>query len=329
MATRSKATIKNRPTANFRGMLGGLLIGVGIASLAWYLGQNKKQVSATQDQQPIVAAYDMVEIPVPAQPVNAGTRVRDIAFKRISYPRHQVPNGAVVDLQGLSDSVTTAALPANLPLFSENFSHRPTGLNSVVERIPPGMRAMTIKVDATSSVEGWAGSGSIVDVLLIAHEQTSVIAEKVKVLSAERVVAPVEGAASPQVPSTVTLLVDQEQCLAINTAIPLGKIAFALRSPDDQDGWESAQYSADRFKGREGAVSNERQGVRGYFSVAGQKGSKSFALTEGKWIETEVVPEGFRVMNNKTKVVAEVEKAEYAKGQYKPDSGRAIEQSKR
>ena len=319
MVARTQSIIY-RPTNSWRGLVGGLLIGAALVWSLWQITGRQKPIRATDSPMPIVAAYDMVEVPVPAEPVIAGTRVRDISFRRISYPRHQVPSGALVEIKGLSDSVTTAALPANLPLFPENFSHRFAGSNPVIERIPPGMRAMTIKVDATSAVEGWAGSGSVVDVLLIAHEKTSVIAEQVKILSAERIVAPVEGAASPQVPSTVTLLVNQEQCLAINTAIPLGKIAFALRSPDDREGWETAQYSAERFKGRGGAVESEKRGVSGFISVAG----KSFALSEGRWMETEVVPEGFRVMDGaRSKVAANTEEGEDAAQEHRPATRRA------
>lgn len=88
-----------------------------------------------------------------------------------------------------------------------------------------------MRVDATSSVEGWAGSGSLVDVLLIQKDRTTVVAEKVKVLSSERSSSPVEGGASPSVPSTATLLVTQEQCLAINTAIPPQDRLRAARWP--------------------------------------------------------------------------------------------------
>lgn len=308
-----------------RGALGGLLIGGGVVSALWlFAAKPAKGGNTVAVPEPIVAAFDMVEVPVPIEPVMAGTRVRDIAFRQVSYPRHQVPADAVTDVRAISDLVAITALPAQLPLFTGNFNKRVSGLNSVIERIPAGMRAMTIKVDATSAVEGWAGSGSVVDVLLIAHERTSVIAEQVKILSAERVVEPVEGATSPQVPSTVTLLVDQEQCLAINTAIPLGKIAFALRSPDDQAGWETAQYSADRFKGKGAAVESEKRGVSGYISVSGQNGGKSFALSGGKWVQTAVVPEGFRVMDEaKMQPIIEKRGAENAATKHSSDSRRA------
>ena len=312
-----------------RGAIGGLLLGGGVVSALWlFAAKPAKGGSTVGAREPIVAAFDMVEVPVPIAPVMAGTKVRDIAFRRVSYPRHQVPSDAVIDVRAIGELVATTALPAQLPLFAGNFNKRVTGLNSVIERIPPGMRAMTIKVDATSAVEGWAGSGSVVDVLLIAHERTSVIAEQVKILSAERVVEPVEGAASPQVPSTVTLLVNQEQCLAINTAIPLGKIAFALRSPDDREGWETAQYSADRFKAKGGAVESEKRGVSGYISVSGLNGGKSFALSDGKWIQTAIVPEGFRVMDEpKAQPIIEKRGVENAATKYSADSRRPSQPS--
>ena len=310
-----------------RGVSAGLLIGAGVVSLVWlFAAKPVKSANKLEANEPIVAAFDMVEVPVPIGPVAAGTKAKDIAFRRISYPRHQVPLDAITDVKTIAGLTATTALPAHLPLFAGNFNRRASGVNSVVERIPPGMRAMTIKVDATSAVEGWAGSGSVVDVLLIAHERTSVIAEQVKILSAERIVEPVEGAASPQVPSTVTLLVNQEQCLAINTAIPLGKIAFALRSPDDQENWDTPQYSAERFKNKGSRSDNEKQAVSGYISVSGKNGGKSFALSAGKWIETSIVPEGFRVMDEaKAQPIIKNGDLDDATAKYGADSRRAVQ----
>ena len=154
---------------------------------------------------------------------------------------------------------------------------------------------MTVRVDATTAVEGWAGSGALIDVLLVTKERTSVVAEKVKILSAERSVSPVEGSGAPNVPSTVTLLVTQEQCLAINTAIPLGKIAFALRSSADDSQWQETLFTSERLKGPSSAK-EDKPGISGYLTVHGQE--KRYALTEGKWIKADSVPPGFFVGQN-------------------------------
>jgi len=237
----------------------------------------------------IVGQDDPVTLPVPSKQVQPGTRVKDIQFRTVVYPRRQVPPGALTSIEGIENSVTTVTLPASVPLFSDNFAASGSLRNPIIERIPQGMRAMTIKVDATSSVEGWAGSGARVDVLLVTPERTTVVAENVKILSAERSISPVEGTSMPSVPNTVTLLVTQEQCLAINTAVPLGRIAFALRSNEDGDTWKETSFKPEYLKAPR--QENQQADISGYVSVDG--GKNAFALSNGKWVATEQIPSGF------------------------------------
>jgi len=231
----------------------------------------------------VVAEFDTVQIPVPVEPVVVGTRVKDIKFKTVTFPKHQVPLGSITTLADVSEAVVVASLPANVPLFRPNLSFNATGTNPVTERIPPGMRAMTVRVDATAAVEGWAGSGSVVDVLLVERDRTTVVAENVKILSAERSVTPVEGQGTPNVPSTVTLLVTQEQCLGINTAIPRGRIAFALRSTSDQDQWRDPVFNASQLSGPKDSGSEARQAVEGYLTLDG----KNFAVMKGRLVPVD------------------------------------------
>jgi pilus assembly protein CpaB len=291
MATRRNVRSKTRPKGRAH-LAGSLIIGVAIIIAASTFGKSSYEAEAISTNTQIVAEFDTLNVPVPVEPVPAGTKVRDIRFKRVAFPRHQLPDGAILDPASFLESFTVAPLPANLPIFAVNLSLAGRPGNPVIERIPPGMRAITIRVDATSSVEGWAGSGSLVDVLLINSEGASVVAEKVKILSAERSVSPVEGNTAPSVPNTVTLLVTQEQSLAINAAIPLGKIAFALRNMQDDDNWSRRTFSAERLKN--GSVVRDSSGViRGFVSVNGEGQEQSFALSGDKWIPTETIPEGF------------------------------------
>lgn len=274
------------------GVIGGALAGAGLIVAAFIVSQRLRPEKPPAPPAPVVAEFDSVRLPVPTGMVAAGTRVKDIRFKSVAFPKHQVPPGALTDLNMISEAVAITALPASLPLFLDNFSLTAHVNNPVVEKIPPGMRAITVKVDATSAVEGWAGSGSVIDVLLVEKERTVVVAERVKVLSAERSVSPVEGSSAPAIPSTVTLLVTQEQCLAINTAIPLGKIAFALRSVRDEENWSDTVFTRSMLRGA-AAKSEARGAINGYVAVKEAGQSRAFALSEGKWIRTETVPEGF------------------------------------
>ncbi len=275
-------------------LLGVGLISCSIIAAAWIIKIKDPRISKPQD--PIlVGQFDTVELPVPLSPVAIGVAINDIEFKKVKFPKHQVPENAITELELLSGAITAAPLPASLPLFQENFTYVTQMKNPVIERIPQGMRAMTIKVDATSSVEGWAGSGSLVDVLLITNNQTSVVAEKVKILSAERSVAPVEGTALPNVPTTVTLLVTQSQCLRINMAIPLGKIAFALRNSSDESTWNTDSFTAERLNN---PLEHQKRHISGFVTIAGKKENKRYALSNDRWVMTDAVPEGFFEQKN-------------------------------
>lgn len=233
-----------------------------------------------------------MKVPVPIEAVSAGTKFSDIRFKMVAVSSEELPPSVVRSVSGIENYTSVVAIPAGEPIDRKNLVRTIDTSNPVVDQIPQGMRAMTIRVDATSSVEGWAGSGSIVDVLLVDKLRTTVIAEKVKVLSAERSVSPVGGQA-PSVPSTITLLVTQDQCLAINTAIPLGKIAFALRSTADLDSWGYPTYSAGQLQ-ETSNTSRKDHHVSGFVSVSGAE-KKAFVLSENRWVPSDVVPEGFLV----------------------------------
>lgn len=234
---------------------------------------------------------DLIEVVVPIAPIAIGAALRDQRFQKLVVSRRSVPRDVVTSEEQINSAVSTVGLPAGLPIAATNLSFSRNVSNPVSGRIPPGMRAITVKVDATSSVEGWAGSGSVVDVLLVEKNRTSVVAEKVRVLSAERSTSPVEGLSMPSVPSTVTLLVTQEQTLSINTAVPLGRIAFALRSSNDDSSWRDTSFSADRLSA--GQIPTNRPAITGYISMGEGANAKRYALTNGKWLETSSAPDGF------------------------------------
>lgn len=276
----------------------GNLIGVmavicGVGSAAYLAGRGLTHPPAREPYKAFVPEYNSVEVPVPLHPVPAGTLVKDIKTRIERYPDHQLPKGALRDLSFMSESVTLVALPGGLPIMEANLGNQDEAKNPILGRIPPGMRAMTVKVDATSAVEGWARSGSVVDVLLVEKTRTTVIAERVRVISAERSLAPVELSRGPGsgVPSTATLLVTQEQCLAINTAVPLGRIAFALRSSKDEDSWRATHFSSDDLSPIKKQTAKAR--IDGVVAFGHGDKRRQYALVDGEWIATDTLPEGF------------------------------------
>lgn len=272
--------------------VGILSISLIIASVILKTPANDERASLNPNSVPDI---EFIKVPVPREPIASGVKLDSVKFDFVTYPSSKIPEGAITDISLIVTRESAVPLPAKLPIFEQNLKDgNQSGTNPVEERIPPGMRAMTIKVDATIAVEGWAAAGSLVDVLLVQEEKTSVVAEKVKILSAERSTTPYDGEGAPSVPNTVTLLVTQEQCLAINTAIPLGRIAFALRSSRDSDSWSDTIFTASNFN--RGASGDKEAAVSGFVRVEGKEGeSRSYALSDGKWIVADTKPDGFMV----------------------------------
>jgi len=302
MATRvSGSQIRRYSSAGT--LLGVLAIACGVGSAAYVAGKRLTPTPIREQYKAFVPEYGAVEVPVPVRPVPAGASVRDIVTRMEKFPDHQLPQGSVRDLRLLGDRVALVPLPAGLPIMEANIGSQDEATNPILGRIPPGMRAMTVKVDATSAVEGWARSGSIVDVLLVEKTKTTVVAEQVRVISAERSLSPVESTrpagSSNTVPSTVTLLVTQEQCLAINTAVPLGKIAFALRSAKDDERWRDTHFSSEDLSQTKKPITKARVG--GVVSFGSGTERKQYALVDGDWIPAETVPQGFFLDSNLSK----------------------------
>jgi Flp pilus assembly protein CpaB len=296
MATRVSGSQLRRYSST-GSLLGILAISLGVGSFAYVAGKSLTPTPTREHFKAYVPEYNVVEIPVPDGPVSAGTALRDVTTHLEKFPSHQLPQGILKNLTPVLDKVTLVAIPGGLPIMEANIGSFDEATNPILGKIPPGMRAMTVKVDATSAVEGWARGGSIVDVLLVEKNRTTVVAEAVRVISAERSLSPIDergASGSPAtIPSTVTLLVTQEQCLAINTAVPLGKIAFALRSAKDDESWRATHFSSDELSDVKKPEAKARVG--GVVSFGTGTDKKLYALVDGSWLPADDLPPGFFV----------------------------------
>ena len=189
----------------------------------------------------VVGEDDTVVLPTPSRPVAKGERLGDVPLVEVRWPKSRVTGAYAEAASQLRDSYAITPLPASLPVPTSSISRTPIDANAVAEAIPEGMRAITVRVDAESSVEGWARTGNSVDVILVraardpgAGLESLVVAERVKILSAGSSIVPVGGGeTAPRAPSTITLLTTQEDALKIKTAANLGKLTFALRGIGD------------------------------------------------------------------------------------------------
>lgn len=209
-----------------------------VASLAATVVASRPDAKPTPVR--VANEFDTVLIPTPTRTIARGEKLRDIPIINVKWPKSSLTGNYLQDISTEPNAVVTATLSPLIPIPVASISHEASDTNAVVDGIPSGMRAITVKVDAESAVEGWARSGNFVDVILIramkdAGLESQVIAENVRILSAGSSTAPVgTDNTTTKAPQTVTLLTSQEDGLKIKTAMSLGKLTFALRGRNDE-----------------------------------------------------------------------------------------------
>jgi pilus assembly protein CpaB len=196
---------------------------------------------------PVVQVTENTPAPAPlvgyfvaARPLPRGTLAREEDFAVRSVPSDSVPTQAIRDTPdaktGLRGSLVRNFLDTGSPVRSQDISH-PGFLASA---LAPDRRAISIKVDAESSVSGLIQPGDYVDVVSTKFEKIE-LAEKADahgplsetVLHNVRILA-IDQAGTPNKERTVSLELAPEQVKKITVADQLGKLSLAVRSAVDQ-----------------------------------------------------------------------------------------------
>jgi pilus assembly protein CpaB len=225
-------------------MIGALALALGfIASVYVYKNLQAKNGPADSGIEVIVAADDL----------QVGARVEERDIKVIRIPTADLPPGAPrkrSDVIGHGVIVPISKGEFILPnrLAGENAG---SGLPSL---IPPGMRAVSVRVNEVVSVAGYVTPGTRVDVLLTGtpnggEQQTSTVLQNVAVLASGHTL---ERSASgdPQNTAVITLLVTPDDAQRLTLASSEGHIQLALRNPlDTKQDQVVASNSRELFKG--------------------------------------------------------------------------------
>lgn len=255
------------------------------------LSRNEQSTEMTSET-PLGGNDDLALLPAPTRNVAKGEKLSTVPFTSIKWPKSRLSSEYLVELSELEQSFAGTALPMYLPIPRAALSRGGIEGNQVTERIPQGMRAITVRVDAESAVEGWAQSGNSVDVILVRTGkeisgglESKVIAENVRILSAGRSVEPLgSDSTAPNPPSTVTLLVNQEDTLKIKTGASIGKLTFALRGFSDQLPTVSTQIDQRALLG---PTKSLPVNASVYGTAKGPDGQKYILSAGNSWTKTE------------------------------------------
>jgi|SRR5580700_1061847 pilus assembly protein CpaB len=177
------------------------------------------------------------DVVVAADDIQVGARVEDHDVRIARFPASGLPAGfyakksQVLD-RGVIIPISRGEFILPSKLAPENAG---AGLPSL---IPPGMRAVSVRVNEVVSNAGFVGPGTRVDVLLTGtpngstESQTTTVLENVAVIASghnlER-----NAAGEAQNTAVVTLLASPEDAERLTLASSVGKIQLSLRNPLD------------------------------------------------------------------------------------------------
>lgn len=191
-------------------------------------------------QQPApTAAMRTKTVVVAAADLELGRALTAEDVHLVQYPEASVPAGSFTSADGLMGRGVVAPIVQHEPILSAKLA--PPGAGAGLPPIiPPGMRAVSVRVNDVVGVAGYVLPGTRVDVVTTMTptlQQTDVTSKvvltNVQVLtSGTRIEKDVEKGKAMEV-SVVTLLVDPTQAERLALASTEGKIQLALRNPLD------------------------------------------------------------------------------------------------
>ncbi len=221
-------------------LLGGIVVVVFLVIIIVSLFSGNSAVlqqkpNSVVVEQKVDVPMKMVEVLVPVRNIEAGAALEVGLFRKEPRPQSAISTRIVSDFEQIQGQYARSLILAGQPLHKDYItSVRP--VNAITANIPEGHRAVTISVDAKSSVEGWVRPGARVDVAWASNIKgrpgVTVIVQNALVLSAERQTDARVNPGDP-VPSTVTLLVTSNDAAKIQLAQTTGALTLQLRGDND------------------------------------------------------------------------------------------------
>jgi len=181
---------------------------------------------------------------VAARSLPVGSMIAKRDVKTVPWPADNPPAGGFTSEDGVVGRGLVGAIVENEPVTESKLAPRESGAG-LPPTIPPGMRAISVKVDEVIGVAGFVVPGTRVDVLVsISEGQNSVaraIVGNVQVLTAGTRYDQDQAKDGKPIPSTVvTLAVTPEDAERVALAASMGRIMLTLRNPLDTQPIETA-----------------------------------------------------------------------------------------
>jgi pilus assembly protein CpaB len=177
---------------------------------------------------------------VAAMDLDLGADLTQDDLRVVQWPANSAPAGAFSDPKEVIGRGLIMPVIQNEPILPMKLASKDAGAG-LPPAIPPGLRAVSVRVNEVIGVAGYVLPGTHVDVLAVVNpsekkEQVTskVILTNVQVLAAGTKIERDGKDNKPMAVSVVTLLVAPEEAERLTLASSEGKIQLALRNPLDK-----------------------------------------------------------------------------------------------
>jgi pilus assembly protein CpaB len=225
----------------------GLVASIGITRA---LDQPAPQVTVGETKEILVAAIE-IKVGEPITPQN---------LKIDSYPIDKVPEGAVTEFAEIEGRRARTKIYAGEPMIVQKLIGK-DDKDDVLKELPPGMRAVAVKVDAVSGGAGLLKPGDKVDVIVHVNAnpgagilQAETIAPKdlrnLKVFAIDSVTSRNQEGEQTVVAKTISLVVTPTQAKLVTLSQNLGEIRLVGRNANDNgtDDGDEGTYDYNTLK---------------------------------------------------------------------------------
>ena len=196
-----------------------------------YVQQVPAKTVTMPTRQVVVAAADM----------DMGAEIRKDDIRMIDWPANAVPQGAISDPKEVVGRGLILPVIQWEPILPMKLASKDAGAG-LPPVIPPGLRAVSVRVNEVIGVAGYVTPGTRVDVVVTLsptqqqQDMTAkVILTNVQVLAAGTKLETTSDREKPMPVSVVTLLVNPDEAERLTLAANEGKIQLALRIPLDKE----------------------------------------------------------------------------------------------
>ena len=217
-----------------------LLFGLGGAYLARIYLQEDEVV--TTPPPPITQSVPLASLDLPA---NKTLVLGDMVLRSMTNSQMDDQNidreRAMINPQQIVGRILRTPVRRGQPFYTDQLY--PAGTRpGIASKLKPGYRAVSIPLDEDSAVSGFAGPGSIVDVLFRTSsvfdregfelpDQTRTLLQGIEILALGPYTSPGEQVTGPI--ESVTLAVTPEQARTLAIIQGRGRIFLSLRDPDE------------------------------------------------------------------------------------------------